>query len=171
MHLNLQDHLSSTLGDLIHAVGQVKAKPLGDLTLRELAVQNAPFHGLYVFFAPGGKCSYVGSCVSRSFIGRLSSHADPRHDYGMNNFVLALMRTHEELTFTNAHDQALASEVALIGIADGYWPEFVGRPWSNGIRHLERAMQSHMSARYNRLPRAYRAPPSSNSVRDTLNLK
>jgi hypothetical protein len=157
MPLQITDFLEQPLSALVTAIRMYKGTRLGDFTLKQLADPNPPFNGIYVFMdaEDPAKCNYVGKCSSRSFIGRLSAHADPRKDFDKNNFVQAMMRKPTSLSFTEALGVALGSPTVLISIGEDLWPGFTGKLRAAGIQNLEGALQVHMHSRFNSPRRKY----------------
>lgn len=161
MHIDLSDYLTQPLSSLIAALESVSPKPvLGDLRLRDLARPRDEVTGLYAFFERSiglQNWMYVGKCSSRSFIGRMSAHCDPRDDdYDMNNFVKAIKRK-DNLPFVDAQNRVLDATVVFVEVPQACTPGITGRERSNAIGRLERRIQRAVATRYNEHPKTYDA--------------
>jgi len=166
MHINIAPFLDRQLGREIQGI---PSRALGSLTLRELSAFQTPCNGLYVFSDADNYCRYVGLCSSRSFIGRLSAHADPRLDYNLNNFTKAAVRVPPGMPHEAAVELVLSSKVVLIGAGAELWPsDFNSRLRYGRLGTLEKALQHHMAARFNKVPGNFRPPAREASIRQIL---
>ena len=91
-------------------------KVIGDVTVAELCAMTDYPNGLYFFFDEDDLLQYVGKSSSRSFIERLPSHFDPRHDSWFNTLPKKLMLHAGFTEYLAAHSRGLELKVAILGI-------------------------------------------------------
>jgi hypothetical protein len=154
MLLHLARYLNQSLAALVGEIRAIEEPPiLGQLKFSELATNEAVENGLYVFRSlnPSAQWLYVGKASSRSFLGRMSAHCDPREDYALNNFAKAIWRMDKTPSFRAALDQALEAHVVLIPAAATCTPGLSGKERGVALERLERQLQAYgAGTKYNR---------------------
>jgi hypothetical protein len=114
----------------------------------ELAGISEYPNGIYLFYNSKDKAKqdellYVGRVKSRSFIGRLPSHFDPRQDAWFNSLTRKVGE-HERLAYKDAIQVALSFKVLLIGVRD-----------TSLITRIESVFRSFLAPRYNLTRKRY----------------
>jgi hypothetical protein len=98
-------------------VACARRKRVGDITIRELASAADTPNGVYAFFdsESGERCAYIGKASSRSFLGRIPAHCDPRTDAWMNQLTRRLCQN-----FPFDYDQALQTALDHFVVMVGF---------------------------------------------------
>jgi hypothetical protein len=94
-------------------------KEVGTVQLAELCSMNFYPHGLYLLYSVCNeerKLQYVGKATSRSFIERVPSHFDQRHDAWFNTIPKRIMEIDKIDDYAIALAKGLSLHLVLIGI-------------------------------------------------------
>ena len=94
----------------------MEKKEVGSLNVGELCAMTEYPNGLYFFFDEVDLLQYVGKSSSRSFIERVPSHFDPRHDAWFNTLPKKLMLHAGFSEYLAAHSRGLELRVVMLGI-------------------------------------------------------
>ena len=94
----------------------MRKKEIGSVTIAELCAMTEYPNGLYFFFDEDDQLQYVDKSSSRSFIERVPSHFDPRHDGWFNTLPKKLMLHAGFNEYLAAHARGLELRVVMLGI-------------------------------------------------------
>lgn len=111
-----EEHRDKSLIEFEELLRGLRRTPVGLIKLGELCSMADYPNGLYLFFSERGELSYVGKATSRSFIERVPSHFDQRHDAWFNTLPKRIMAIAKMGSYAEAHTLGLTHGLVLIGI-------------------------------------------------------
>ncbi len=114
--VTFDEHKDKSLAQFAEVLRRLPTKAVGTVQLAELCSMADYPNGLYLFFAEDGELRYVGKSTSRSFIERVPSHFDQRHDAWFNTLPKRIMATSKIGEYADAHALGLSLRLVLIGI-------------------------------------------------------
>lgn len=114
-----EDHRTKTLKEFCASLHSLPKKTVGTIQLAELCSMWEYPNGVYLFFATDGELRYVGKSTSRSFIERISSHFDQRHDAWFATLPRRVLKLSQMAAYADAHAHALEFKLVLVGVKFG----------------------------------------------------
>ena len=116
--VKLEDWLNSTLKDFQDHLISLDKPEAREVTIADLA--NTPLYpnGVYLFFSStrDGDCVYVGKASSRSFLGRIPGHFEPRQEFWMNHLSKKYAKNHHNDDYYAGLANALSTFLVLVGV-------------------------------------------------------
>ena len=110
---DIKDMTMEKFSEYLHCI---KKKEVQLVTVGELCAMTEYPNGLYFFFDEDNLLQYVGKSSSRSFIERIPSHFDPRHDAWFNTLPKKIMQHAGFESYLAAHSRGLEMRVVMLGI-------------------------------------------------------
>ena len=114
--ITFDQYKNSSLSDFAEILKRLPRKAVGTIQLAELCSMAEYPNGLYLFFADNNELQYVGKSTSRSFIERIPSHFDQRHDAWFNTLPKRIMAVSKIEDYADAHTLGLSFGLVLIGV-------------------------------------------------------
>ncbi len=116
--LRYEDIAETALKDLPAQIQSTERCRIGSLTLDDLAEVTEYPNGAYIFFREGDPIRpfYVGRVSSRSFLGRIPSHFEPREDYWMNALSKGLHKKGHAATYHSGVKAGLNCQAIFVGV-------------------------------------------------------
>jgi hypothetical protein len=90
-YLEFEKHKKMSLAEFAVVLRLCPKKSAGTVQLAELCYMAGYPNGLYLFFDNEEELWYIGKATSRSFIERVPSHFDQRHDAWFNTLPRKIM--------------------------------------------------------------------------------
>jgi hypothetical protein len=136
--VTFEENRHQTLAEFCSLLRSLERKTVGTIQLAELCSMAEYPNGVYLFFANDNELRYVGKSTSRSFIERIASHFDQRHDAWFATLPRRVLKLSKMAAYADAHAHALQFQLVLVGVKVG----------ATAVK-LENALRSYMKPTLN----------------------